>query len=173
MNTTAALRTTVRAGVVAAVAALTLGLAGNAFAAADSAVATVDTRPAATSLHIDGAFAGVLDDAEVTCDRATLASWSWAATGTVDGTPVLIAFGATGTYRGAGSYATTGSTEAAGGPVTLVVGGGGDEVEMVSDAATVGSFTVDDGERSGSVDTTLEDLPHGGSVRISGSWSCP
>lgn len=171
MNTTTAFRTIARlTTTAAAVTALTLGLAGTSHADADGALLADPTHDLpANALHVEGSVDGNLDNPEVTCAKLADAAWSWTATGTVDGVPVEITFN-TNHFRGAGDYATTGVTDEAGGLATLNADDGA--VIVTSNADTVGTFTVGDDERNGSIDTTLDNAPYDQQVHVSGVWSC-
>jgi hypothetical protein len=126
-----------------------------------------DTGQTAQPLQLTGSLAGTMDTTEVTCDRLAESSWSWTAKGSVDGSPVEITFN-TNNFRGAADYNTTGVTDEAGGLATLESG----EVQVTSNGDTPGTFTVADGERSGSIDADLTNSAFGQQVHVSGSWTC-
>lgn len=165
MDITTAFRTVARTTVVVAVAGMALAQAGTAFADADAAVAAADRT--AQTLHLTGSVTGTFTPDAVSCDRLAGASWSWTATGSVHGTPVEITFD-TNAFRGAAAYRTTGVTDEAGGLATLTSG----DVQVTTNGDTAGTFTVARHERSGSIDTTLENSPYGQQVHVSGSWRC-
>ena len=121
----------------------------------------------AQPLRLTGSVTGTLGTTEVSCDRLADASWAWTAKGSLDGTPVEITFN-TNTFRGAAGYRTTGITDETGGLATLTSG----QVQVSSNGETTGTFTVADDQRSGSIDTDLDNSPFGQQVHITGSWRC-
>ncbi len=118
-------------------------------------------------LLLTGSVAGTFVPSDVSCEVLAGTAMAWTATGTADGTPVTITFN-TNNYRGPGVYATTGVTDEAGGLATLVT----EEAQVASNGATVGTFTVNDDNRSGSIDTELTDSALGLRVHVTGSWRC-
>ncbi|WP_232666496.1 hypothetical protein [Pseudonocardia sp. TRM90224] len=116
-------------------------------------------------LTVSGSLGGTVEATSVTCTRLAGDSWSWLLEGSVDGTPVEITFN-TNNYKGAGDYNATGVTDEAGGLVTLTAG----EVQVVTNGATTGKFTVAADEKSGSIDAALTSPTQ--EVRVVGSWLC-
>lgn len=135
-----------------AVAAATLGTAGTAFA---------DT----SGLTLSGDAAGEVTQASVSCIPLVEGYYSWELTGQLDGAPITITFN-TANYHGAGAYQTTGIPEAKGGLVTVETGA----VQVVTDADDTGTFTIDEHEHTGSIDTDL--TTNGQHVHVTGSWTC-
>lgn len=119
------------------------------------------------SLRLSGSVSGAFVPSDVSCDVLAGTAMSWTATGTADGIPVTITFN-TNNYRGAGTYATTGVTDEKGGLATVAT----EEVKAASNGATVGTFTISDDERSGSIDTELTDSATGVQITVKGSWHC-
>ena len=123
---------------------------------------------AGTRLDVRGYATGTLVSPQVTCTRLADSSWSWTATGSIDGSPLEITFN-TNNYRGAGVYRTTGITDEQGGLLTVYAG----TVAFATNGADTGTLTVADDERSGSIDAELD---QGTGVdqrlQLSGSWRC-
>jgi hypothetical protein len=135
---------------------------------ADAGPTTPEGTGATTQpLRLSGSVAGTFVASDVSCEVLAGTAMSWTATGTADGTPVVITFN-TNNYRGPGVYATTGVTDEAGGLATLAT----EEAQVSSNGATAGTFTVADDRRSGSIDTELTDSANGLRVHVTGSWRC-
>lgn len=121
----------------------------------------------APALFLDGTVSGRVELTTVSCDLLFGTSWTWQALGTIDGIPADITF-TTNFYRGPGDYNPTTITDEQGGQATAEVG----DVQVATNGATDGVFTVDAGEQSGYIDAILDNGPNGQSIRVSGTWQC-
>jgi hypothetical protein len=129
-------------------------------------------RAAGTLISVSGSLSGLVTAISgVSCTREPGGSFSWRLTGTVDGGPLTITFN-TNAYRGSGVYRTTGVTDTGGGYMNLEHGEGGNRATVGSNGATNGTFTIEAGERSGQIATTLTDTAAGLEVRVTGPWRC-
>lgn len=121
------------------------------------------------ALSLAGTASGDVEDIAVDCS-ALASVGAWTLSGTLDGEPVELTFN-TNNYDGAGSYNATGVSDAEGGLMGLTVGELPEPSALVaSNGDTPGTFTVDDGEATGSVDAVLENVDQ--SVTVQGTWAC-
>lgn len=133
---------------------------------ADTAT-SAPTGSTATDIYIDGTISGQLTSASVQCDALAGTSWSWRATGDVDGSAADITF-TTNSFRGTGDYTPSTITDASGGQATATVG----DIVLASSSSTDGVFSVAEGERSGTMDIAFTDFGSDSTLRVSGSWTC-
>ena len=140
-------------------ATATLAIAGAALATAGTAFA--DTP----GLTVSGDATGTVTHAAVSCVPLGNGNYSWELKGRVDQAPIDITF-TTAAFHGAGTYKTTGITDDAGGLATLETG----DLQVVTNGDTVGSFTIDQHEHSGSINTDLTN--NGQHVHVQGHWTC-
>ena len=134
---------------------------------ADAATTTPAASTTATDIYVDGTISGQLTSASVQCDALAGTSWSWRATGDVDGSAADITF-TTNSFRGTGDYTPSTITDASGGQATATVG----DIVLASSSSTEGVFSVAEGERSGTMDIAFTDFGSDSTLRVSGSWTC-
>ena len=129
----------------------------------DAAGAATETL--ATTVTVTGSATGTLTTGSVSCTPLGDGNYSWQLLGTLDDAPIDITF-TTAAFHGADTYKATGVTDDQGGLVTLDTG----DVQVATNGANPGTFTVDAGEQTGSIDTDLEG--GGLNVHVNGAWAC-
>lgn len=160
MSTTTIAAKIARASVGFVVAALVIGTGGTAFADTTAPEAsTVD------HLTVTGSATGAVTTDTVSCTPLGNGYYSWRLLGTLDDAPIDITFN-TAAFHGADTYNATSITDDQGGLVTLETG----DVQVVTNGANPGTFTIDEGARTGSIDTDLTN--NGQAVHVSGTWTC-
>jgi len=153
-------RRTAQATLGLLLATAAMGIAGTAHA--DEAGA----NDFASDLTVTGDLNGPITDATATCHAFGNGAYSFELTGQLDGAPILLTFN-TNNFQGAHTYNATGVTDDDGGLVTLQT----EEIKVVTNGATTGTFTIDEGELvTGSIDTDLADNDQ--HAHISGTWAC-
>jgi hypothetical protein len=125
------------------------------------------TPAPALDLTLSGSTTAELTSAEVSSTHLSDTDFTWELTTRVDGAPLNLTF-TTAHYQGAKAYRTTGITDEQGGLMTLDA----NPIEVATNGFSTGTFTVDGGETTGSVDADLDDAANGHSVHVSGTWTC-
>jgi hypothetical protein len=119
----------------------------------------------AGELTVTGSATGAITADTVSCTPLGNGYYSWQLLGTLDDAPIDITFN-TAAFHGADAYKATGITDDQGGLATLETG----DVQVVSNGANLGTFTIDEGAQTGSIDTDLSN--NGQAVHVAGTWTC-
>jgi hypothetical protein len=165
MSTTSIAAKIARTAVGFVVAGLVIGTGGTAFADAPTDPGPANEGSTASTLTVTGSATGAVTTDTVSCTPLGGGYYSWRLLGTLDDAPIDITFN-TAAFHGADVYNATGITDDVGGLVTLETG----DVQVVTNGAGVGTFTIDKGEQTGSIDTDLAN--NGQAVHVTGSWTC-
>ncbi|MGI5125310.1 hypothetical protein ACQEVB_00720 [Pseudonocardia sp. CA-107938] len=147
------------------IAAAAMAATGTAYADAPPDAPVAPVAAADADLTITGDITGPITDASATCHDFGNGAYGFELKGLVNGAPVTLTFD-TAFFKGAHTYNATGITDDDGGLVTLQT----DQVQVVTNGASSGTFTIDKGELTGSIDTDLSN--DGLTAHINGTWSC-
>jgi len=188
MSTTTIAAKIARASVGFVIAGLVIGTGGTAFADTSTTVGHTQLAPASgesqdsygddttasglaaeastdNELTVTGSATGTIATDSVSCTPLGNGYYSWQLLGTLDGAPIDITFN-TAAFHGADAYKATSITDDQGGLATLETG----DVQVVTNGANEGTFTLDEGEQTGSIDTDLANNDQ--AVHVTGTWTC-
>ncbi|GLZ46415.1 hypothetical protein Acsp06_26000 [Actinomycetospora sp. NBRC 106375] len=145
-----------------------LAAAGTASATAysDPGDSWADSGTQSTSITFSGAQSGTLADASTSC----IGGGFWEVTGTLDGTPVDMYVAFSQGDPGEGSFPMDTGLDPEHGLATVTVG----DQNYVTDSGgeNTGTFTVDPGGTSGSLDIRTSTTGDESVTHVQGTWSC-